>query len=117
MPIDNVAEVRSLTQPVGKPLSAEPTTGLFGRLADQALRLAAESRYVSLNPARRSDLNHITRFDIVFKTDPFSEASLEALERVREVLHAAAAHGPAAGRALGRSAWPVRPRRSMTCDA
>ena len=89
--IDNVAEVRSLTQPVGKPLSAEPASGLFGRLADQALRLGAEARYVSLNPASQSDRDHITRFDIVFRTDPFSEDSMEALEHVRDVLQAAAA--------------------------
>jgi RND superfamily putative drug exporter len=91
--IDNVAEVRSLTQPVGKPLAAESGKGLFGRLADQAVRLGAEMRYVSLQPTERSDLNHITRFDIVFQTDPFSEASLQALEHVREVLQHAASFG------------------------
>ncbi len=91
--IDNVAEVRSLTQPVGKPLSDDSTNGLFGRLANQALRLGAESRYISLNPARRPDLNHITRFDIVFRTDPFSKDSMEALEHVREVLQTAATDG------------------------
>ncbi len=89
--IDNVAEVRSLTQPVGRPPSAPAAAGFFGRVADQALRLGAESRYVSLHPASRSDLNHITRFDVVFRTDPFSAVSMETLERVREVLQAATA--------------------------
>ena len=91
--IENVAEVRSLTQPVGKPLSADSTTSFLARLSEPLLRAAAESRYVSLSPSKRSDLNHITRFDIVFKTDPFSEASLEALEHVREVLQGAATAG------------------------
>ncbi len=91
--IDNVAEVRSLTQPVGKPLAADRRQGLFGRLADPFVQAAAESRYVSVKPSDPADTNHITRFDIVFKTDPFSEASLEALEHVREVLQGAAAAG------------------------
>jgi RND superfamily putative drug exporter len=84
--IENVAEVRSLTWPVGKPPSAESGPRFFSRFDDVALRLGAASRYVSLQPTELPDLNHITRFVIVFKTDPFSEASLEALERVREVL-------------------------------
>jgi RND superfamily putative drug exporter len=91
--IENVAEVRSLTQPVGKPLSSDATASVFARLGDQLLRAGAESRYVSLSPSKRSDLNHITRFDIVFKTDPFSEAGLEALERARDVLQTASAAG------------------------
>ena len=78
---------------MGKPLSTEATPSLFARLAEPFLRAGAESRYVSLSPSKRSDLNHITRFDIVFKTDPFSEASLEALERVRAVLQDAATAG------------------------
>ena len=37
------------------------------------------------------DRDHITRFDVLFKTDPFSESSLHALERVDDVLRAATA--------------------------
>jgi RND superfamily putative drug exporter len=91
--IDCVSEVRSLTEPVGKPLAADSGRNLFQRLTDETLRVAAESRYVSIQPAGRADLNHIARFDIVFETDPFSEASLEALEQVRAVLQAATAAG------------------------
>jgi RND superfamily putative drug exporter len=58
----------------------------------------AEHRYVDLKPNLPGDLSHITRFDVVFRTDPFSEASLETLEKVRGVLEAAAApEGPLAG--------------------
>ncbi len=62
-----------------------------------------ESRYVSVRPLQAEDANHITRLDIVFKTDPFSEASLEALDRVRQTLEEAIAPGqPLEGaRAIG----------------
>jgi RND superfamily putative drug exporter len=65
--------------------------------------MGAHSRYVSLKPIDPADTNHITRIDIVFKTDPFSEASLEALERVHRSLNEATAPGqPLAGtRAIG----------------
>src|SRR5262249_2199006 len=44
---------------------------------------------------------HITRLDVVFKTDPFSEASLRALEDVRDELTSAAANdGPLSGGAI-----------------
>ena len=48
-----------------------------------------DSRYVNLNPVNKDDKNHITRLDVVFKSDPFSEASLLALEAVYDTLEAA----------------------------
>jgi RND superfamily putative drug exporter len=100
--LDNVAEVRSLTQPVGKPLGG-PDQGLLSRFADEALRRGAVSRYVGVKPVDAADAGHITRIDIVFKTDPFSETSLNALEQVRDVLGEAKAAGqPLEGtRAIG----------------
>jgi RND superfamily putative drug exporter len=86
MAIPVVAEVRSLTQPLGKPLASEPERTLLQRLANQAMRAAADSRYVSTRPAEKADLNHVTRFDIVFRTDPFSALSLDSLDSVRQVL-------------------------------
>jgi RND superfamily putative drug exporter len=53
------------------------------------MRTAIESRYVSTNPADKAELNHITRFDVVFKSDPFSPTSLEALDSVQQVLSTA----------------------------
>jgi RND superfamily putative drug exporter len=88
-----VAEVRSLSQPLGKPLSSDRDQSFLQQLADRALRVAADSRYVSTRPASREDLNRITRFDIVFRSDPFSEASLDSLESVRQVLTAASRPG------------------------
>ncbi len=93
MAIPVVAEVRSLTQPLGKPPVADKDKSFFQRLADQALRAAADSRYVSTNPSNKTDRNHITRFDIVFRTDPFAHTSLDSLEDVRQVLTAASHPG------------------------
>jgi len=99
--IDSIAEVRSLTQPLGTTAAGVPEGGLLNRLAGQALNAAAESRYVSVRPAREADRGHITRFDILFKTDPFAESSLNALRRVHDVLRAARAPGqPLDGTAL-----------------
>ena len=93
--IGSVAEVRSMTRPVGKPEGPAIGRSLFDRLADQAVRIAAESRYVSTRPRQAADLNHITRLEIVFKTDPFSESSLRTLEDVRETLRTSHRGGPA----------------------
>ncbi len=88
-----VAEVRSLTQPLGKPPIPDKEKSFLQRLAEQAMRAAADSRYVSTNPLNKADRNHITRFDIVFRTDPFAHTSLDSLEEVRQVLNAASHPG------------------------
>jgi len=91
--IPGVAEVRSLSQPLGKPPAADSEKTYLQRLAEQAMRAAADSRYVSTKPLHKADVNHITRFDVVFKSDPFSASSLESLEAVRQVLTAATRPG------------------------
>ncbi len=62
------------------------------------MNAAVESRYVSTLPQDPADRNHITRFDVVFKTDPFSETSSQTLEEVHDVVKAAAAPKRHAGR-------------------
>jgi RND superfamily putative drug exporter len=89
--LGGVAEVRSSTQPVGRPQGPVPSEGLFARLADRAVSMAAEARYVATTPRDAADVNHITRLEIVFNTDPFSEASLQTLQDVRETLQRATA--------------------------
>jgi RND superfamily putative drug exporter len=89
--IGSVAEVRSLTRPLGKPQGSADGETLFARLADQAVRIAAETRYVASKPSQTADVNHITRLDIVLKTDPFSESSLPALQEVLATLRLATA--------------------------
>ncbi len=80
-PMPNVAEVRSVSQPLGKP--GKPAAAKdVPRTSDRTGRCGAavDSRYVSISPAIKPPTrDHITRIDVVFKTDPFSDASLHAL--------------------------------------
>ncbi len=89
--LGGVAEVRSLTRPVGKPQGSASGEGVFTRLADRAVRRAAEARYVATTPRRAADLNHIARLEIVFETDPFSESSFQTLQDVGATLRRATA--------------------------
>lgn len=91
--IPEVDEVRSLTQPLGVPPIPEDQKSLLQIVAERAMRAAADGRYVSIKPTEAGDRDHITRFDIVFKTDPFSKTSRDALDRVNEALNAAAMPG------------------------
>jgi len=101
--VPGVAEVRSLSQPLGKPPIPTSEMNFIQKMADQALRVAADGRYVSINPAEVKEegrvqpaarsRNHITRFDIVFASDPFSKASLDSLALVNESLNAASRPG------------------------
>jgi RND superfamily putative drug exporter len=98
--VDNVAEVRSVSQPLGKPGKPPAQKTFLDRQVESIMRAAVDSRYVSTNPAKgfQSLRNHITRADIVFKTDPFSDASLQALDKVLAVVKEASAPGqPLAG--------------------
>lgn len=101
--LENVAEVRSLSQPLGKPPTAETDLTFMQRLARKALQAAAESRYVSLTPANEADRNHITRIDLVLGSDPFAARSLETLEAVQRILkESTVSDGPLAGtKAIG----------------
>jgi len=91
--LPNVAEVRSISRPLG--ISPE---SLQERLFDRARRPFVDSRYVSTDPASAADLNHVTRVDLIFKSDPFSDASLKTLAEVRRVVLAAGGPGgPLAG--------------------
>jgi putative drug exporter of the RND superfamily len=87
--LGGIAEVRSSTRPLGKPEESTSGESLLARLANRAVRIAAESRYIANTPSQAADLNHITRLDIVFKTDPFSESSLVILHDVSTTLQRA----------------------------
>ncbi len=94
--IDNVNEVRSLTQPLGKPLPfsqkgpeaaprprsplaflSEGPESMAHALADRAAR----PYYVSKIPG-----GHVTRLDVIFRSEPFAAESMHTLERVREAV-------------------------------
>jgi len=88
--MDNVAEVRSLTQPLGEPLAAPPVAAegasllehgvaQMAALLDQPVRAAARQHYTSRIEGDR----HVTRMDVVLHTDPFDPRSIQTLEVMR----------------------------------
>jgi RND superfamily putative drug exporter len=93
--LDNVAEVRSLTQPLGKPLP-EPTVpeppGVFGRLWQavqpavnrtlEKARAAAHAHYVAA-VSTPAGSRFVTRMEVVLKSDPFDPASLATLKQIQ----------------------------------
>jgi RND superfamily putative drug exporter len=97
--LDNVAEVRSLTRPLGQPLPeavpAAARPGLLGRFCqavrpglDAALakaRDAARTHYVSTIPGPDGPLS-VTRLDVVMKSDPFAPASTATLQVIQTYL-------------------------------
>ncbi|OJW21482.1 MAG: hypothetical protein BGO49_13505 [Planctomycetales bacterium 71-10] len=85
--VPGVAEVRSLSQPLGRPPMPESEMNFLQKMADRALRAAADGRYVSVKPKDGEPPNHITRLDVVFASDPFSKQSLDALSSVEESLN------------------------------
>jgi RND superfamily putative drug exporter len=93
--LPEVAEVRSVSRPLGKPAAPAGTTnvGFVQRALAQTMRAAVETRYVSTAPLQAADRNHITRIDVVFRSDPFSDAALNALERVHATVKTACAAG------------------------
>jgi RND superfamily putative drug exporter len=96
--IPEVAEVRSVAQPLGKPISRPDAPKLLQGLLARTMSAAVDSRYVSTAPRKPEDRNHITRIDVVFKADPFSDAALGALEQVYAALQESVAPGkPLAG--------------------
>jgi RND superfamily putative drug exporter len=98
--LEGVAEVRSLTQPLGKPLPALLATrplmgslgtylgnsegGLFGML-DQARKVARDYYIADLPPEEGGNgtRRHVTRLDLVLKTDPFDVASAATLKLIQ----------------------------------
>jgi RND superfamily putative drug exporter len=95
--LENVAEVRSLTQPLGESVEASvagaapdrqgPGASLLEALWHKAAQTMAEqvqrgAREVYLGKSLGPDNqeNHVTRLDVVLKTDPFAPESLRVLE-------------------------------------
>lgn len=106
---DNVAEVRSLTQPLGKPLpllsafkppaqkhllaGLMPTGGPNSDLVREITQKKAREFYVTRLPdsaVRAGQPRHCTRLDVVLHSNPFDPKSVTTLEQiqahVREVL-------------------------------
>jgi RND superfamily putative drug exporter len=85
--LPNVAEVRSLTQPLGKPLPGA-VMGLIpcGALGDfvQKGREAAKSYYVSCLPG--AERRYVTRVDLILTSDPFDAESVATLRQLQNWL-------------------------------
>ena len=102
----DVAEVRSIAQPLGPP-PKEPGKlarwNLNLRLVQTFFHAKLDDFYVSVGEGvALEDLGRFTRVDVVFKTDPYSEESLDSLAAVRKVLDdAVAPAGPLAGAKTG----------------
>jgi RND superfamily putative drug exporter len=98
--LPNVAEVRSLTQPLGTPLTIRPAAeprpaakssllrNMLGQavhsLGEQISKTAGEF-YLSRIPGESyaAPDRHVTRLDVVLKTDPFDPQSAETLGLVQ----------------------------------
>lgn len=104
--LPDVAEVRSIAQPLGPP-PKEPGKlarwNLNLRLVRTFFRSKLDDFYVSVGEGvAKNDLGRFTRVDVVFKTDPYSEESLDSLGSARKVLDAVVAPGgPLAGAKTG----------------
>jgi RND superfamily putative drug exporter len=103
--LGNVAEVRSLTQPLGKPLprADAPPAGraLFGglfRVVQPGLELAlagaqaAARRYYVASVPGEEGPRSVTRLDVVLRSDPFDAASLATLRLIRTFLRSELPH-------------------------
>ena len=97
--LDNVAEVRSLTQPLGKveeeatPDPTPPQKNLRGSLFSAVWRNVAQGVSDQVAKSTRAfyltrvgsgdEARNVTRLDVVLKTDPFEPRSVETLARLR----------------------------------
>jgi RND superfamily putative drug exporter len=97
--LDNVAEVRSLTRPLGQPLAmgnaSDRPKGLAGRRwnvlqpAVQVVRSGARKAALDHYLARVADKGgnrSVTRLDVVLKSDPFEPASAATLDVIQAYL-------------------------------
>lgn len=90
--LEHVAEVRSLTQPLGKPEEIPPETppvaeaqsglarflGNTGNLLEDVKKRASEVHYLASLDENNKPL-FVTRIDVVLKTDPFEAQSVDTL--------------------------------------
>jgi RND superfamily putative drug exporter len=97
--LPNVAEVRGLTQPLGRPwrgpaLDKDQRSGIrsqgsmsglvqsFSCRIDGFVQRAAREFYVATVPGARQS-RFVTRLDVVFRSDPFDAASADTMELIQ----------------------------------
>jgi RND superfamily putative drug exporter len=97
--LENVAEVRSLTQPLGVPLPPVPhlpqteSKGLFGGLLKSVQQNVDETReqternsrdfYLATLPDAPDGRKYVTRLDVVLHSDPFAPQSCDTLDLIQ----------------------------------
>ncbi|MBV9125136.1 MAG: MMPL family transporter, partial [Planctomycetes bacterium] len=101
--LPNVAEVRSLTQPLGTPMQSQVLEGrgkgLLGgllnlkvvrqdidRALEQADALARQFYVTRLAGQGAAAPRFVTRLDVIFQSDPFDPASMETLQLIQRWL-------------------------------
>jgi RND superfamily putative drug exporter len=93
--LPNVAEVRSLTQPLGTPVTSPAPVIAAGLLQSvqqgfqQATQQAASQmarRFYVAELAEEQQPQYVTRLDVVFHSDPFDAASFQTLDLVQTLL-------------------------------
>jgi RND superfamily putative drug exporter len=109
--LDNVAEVRSLTQPLGAPLPEFPAAteggrgalrALLGSVRQQADRSTREFYLAAVPGDADGGTKYVTRLDVVLRSDPFAAESVETLEVIQTWLRQEL---PSSGEALGEVGW------------
>ena len=102
--LPNVAEVRSASRPLGKPLptvrrglnpsaaALSPLGAVRERATDYLVRAVSDPLYLSTAVAGPSR-NHVARVELIFKTSPFAAASLDALAKAYALIERSTAKG------------------------
>jgi RND superfamily putative drug exporter len=81
--LPNVAEVRSLTQPLGPQETPGGLLGAFPRLSNFLIGPMARGHYTAKLPD-----GNVTRIDVIFHTEPFAPQSVATLRVIRYYLDA-----------------------------
>lgn len=78
--VDNIAEVRSLTHPLGKPMElvGSPAAGLFKAIGQPDPVKTIREHYLS--KTKDGQRPFVTRIDVVLKSDPFQPDSMQTLQ-------------------------------------
>jgi RND superfamily putative drug exporter len=83
--IANVAEVRSLSRPLGEP-KALPPRGQEAKLERPPLVSAFANALVGRHYLAEIPTGHVTRLEVVFRTEPFAAESEASLKESRELI-------------------------------
>lgn len=78
--LDNIAEVRSLTQPLGVPQDLAKVAGITKLLGKADPNAQTREHYLAVANTERQ--KNVTRIDVIMKSDPFKPESLATLAMI-----------------------------------